>query len=326
VTTTLLRFNMATATERPAEHTRLHQDMLAMCEAADAAGVDEVTISEHHVTRNRSCTSPVLLAAAALARTKRVRVSVSALLLPLHDPARVAEDLATLETAFPGRLRVVAAIGYRPEEYELFGRSFSARGKLMDAALSVVLQAWSDPAPDPLVRPPRPVSAPADFLAVGGQSGLAAARAARHRLPFAPRAHLPQLRNLYEQLCAGEGIEPRCWMPAADFAQVHLSEDPDATWATVGRWYLADVAEYVRWQSEGPQSPVFSTASDADELRRSGVVEVLTPEACLARAGADTTLCLHPLAGGMPRGEAWRSFDLFIEHVVPRLGTPGANP
>ena len=98
--------------------------------------------------------------------------------------------------------------------------------------------------------------------------------------------------------------------------------------ATVGPRYLEDAQEYARWQGgEGPRSPVFTAAGSADELRRSGAVEVVTPEECLALVGEDpdTALCLHPLAGGMPDDEARTSVDLFLQDVLPHLPR-GARP
>jgi alkanesulfonate monooxygenase SsuD/methylene tetrahydromethanopterin reductase-like flavin-dependent oxidoreductase (luciferase family) len=242
VTRTLLRFNLASATPTPDDRTRLHTTMLDLCTAADAAGVDELTFSEHHVTGNRSLTSPLVVAAAALARTARVRVSVSALLLPLADPVRVAEDVAVLDVAFPGRLRVVVALGYRPEEYALYGRPFAERGALMDRALERMLEVWSDGS----VPPPR--SAPASLVAVGGQTAVAARRAVRFGLPFAPRSRMPELAGRYEALCAEAGTTPDCWMPSAHFAQVHVSDDPSRDWPLVAPHYLEDTREYALLQ------------------------------------------------------------------------------
>lgn len=323
----LLRFNLASPDTGPGERARLAATMRAMVAAADAAGVAEVTVSEHHVTRNRSLSSPIVAAAIALASSRRVPVSISALLLPLYDPVRVALDLAALEEAFPGRLRVVAALGYRPEEYALHGRDFAARGALLDAALATVLATWRS-APTDDVAPVVPASAPARFLAVGGQSRAAARRAVRHGLPFAPRAHLPELEATYRELCEAAGRRPDCWSPAAHFFQVHVAEDPDATWPRVARHYLDDAAEYARWQGDGPRSPVYSAARGAEELRRSGAVRVLTPAACLDLAAAHpgSTLCLHPLAGGMPDDEAWSSVQLFLDHVLPGLAPAPPSP
>ncbi len=296
----------------PRDRARLWADALAMAAAADAAGIDEVTVNEHHATASRACTSPLLAAAAVLARTSRAVVSASAVLVALHDPTRLAEEISFLDAAHPGRLRIVGALGYRPVEYELFDRPFARRGALMDEVLTRMLAQWRN----------GEIDAPAaveELLAVGGQSAHAARRAVRHGLPFAPRAHLPQLAELHAQLCAAAGVPARCWMPAARFVEVHVATDPDRAWERVGRCYLDDAREYARWQSGGPTSPVFSDAADEGALRRSGAVQVVTPDECVALAGDDVTICLNPLAGGMPPEDAWASVELFTRAVLPRI-------
>jgi alkanesulfonate monooxygenase SsuD/methylene tetrahydromethanopterin reductase-like flavin-dependent oxidoreductase (luciferase family) len=310
VTHTIVRFNLGAFDDR--DRTRVWLDAVEMAGALDAAGIDEVTVSEHHETPSRSCTSPLLAAAGLLARTSSCRVSASAVLAALHDPVRLAEDIAFLDVAHPGRLRVVAGLGYRPVEYERFGRSFAARGRLLDEVLETMLDVWEGP-----VAPVTPLD---QLLAVGGQSVAAAKRAARLGLAFAPRAHLPELAATYEELAGAEAV---VWMPAARFVQVHVAADPEAVWASVGRWYLEDAREYASWQvpDGGPTSPVFVAATDADELRASGAVHVVTPSQCVALATAepDTTVCLHPLAGGMPSDDAWASVARFADEVLPQL-------
>ena len=76
-----------------------------------------------------------------IARTRRIRVSVSALLIPLHDPLRLAEDIALLDTAAPGRFSATAGLGYRREEYDSFGVDWESRGKVFDEKLDVLVPA-----------------------------------------------------------------------------------------------------------------------------------------------------------------------------------------
>jgi hypothetical protein len=113
-------------------------------------------------------------------------------------------------------------------------------------------------------------------------------------------------------------------MPTARFVQLHVSDDPDASWRIAGPHYFDDVAVYSGWQSGGVASPVFSDAADPEELRRAAAVSILTPAEAIALGhdGPDLTLCLHPLAGGMPDDEARASVAAFCERVLPSLGPP----
>ena len=60
--------------------------------------------------------------------TRRAHVMVNALLVPLHDPVRLAESVATLDVTSGGRFTFVAGLGYRPEEFEMAGVDRSRRG------------------------------------------------------------------------------------------------------------------------------------------------------------------------------------------------------
>ena len=55
------------------------------------------------------------------ARTQRVRLGTYVLLLPLHNPVRVAEDVAVLDNISGGRVDLGVGVGSSPEEFRTFG-------------------------------------------------------------------------------------------------------------------------------------------------------------------------------------------------------------
>ncbi len=69
--------------------------------------------------------------------------AVSASILPLHDPIRVAEQIAVLDNALPGRLWIVLGAGYRVDEFEMAGVEHAARGKILEEYVGALLQAWT---------------------------------------------------------------------------------------------------------------------------------------------------------------------------------------
>jgi len=80
------------------------RDFLALFEQADALGFDGVWFHEFRLLSDSGpYPSPLLLASAVLARTQRLRVGTSALVLPLHDPKLLAEELAQLHFQSGGR-------------------------------------------------------------------------------------------------------------------------------------------------------------------------------------------------------------------------------
>jgi hypothetical protein len=117
---------------------RLYQECLELVDAAEALGFDEVWLSEHHFVDDGYCPSLLPVAAAIAARTKRVRIGTKVMLLPFHDPVRLAEDAAVVDVLSNGRLDLGLAAGYRPAEFAGFCIHPSERGKRMDESLQCV--------------------------------------------------------------------------------------------------------------------------------------------------------------------------------------------
>ncbi|MET9294561.1 LLM class flavin-dependent oxidoreductase [Streptomyces sp. NPDC003077] len=321
---TVLRLNLVDpAPAGPDALSARYRAAVEMAAYADEMGLDTVQTEEHHATDNGWMPSPLTFAGAVLGATRRITVMLSALITPLYDPLRLAEDIAVLDLIGGGRLVTVAALGYRPEEYEAHGRDWRWRGKLQDEALETLLRAWTgEPFPyrGRTVRvTPRPYSRPHPPLFVGGGSRPAARRAARLGLPFLPGAYSPELEAYYHAQRAAYGTEGMVLQPPADAWLLHVSEDPDRTWARYGQHFLHEARTYASWQVPGIRSAVHSHAEDVAELRREGRYRVVTPEECVRLAADAEALVLHPLCGGMPVEEGRRSLHLFAERVVPRL-------
>ncbi|WP_328836840.1 LLM class flavin-dependent oxidoreductase [Streptomyces europaeiscabiei] len=318
---TVVRFNLVEPGATPASLRTRYRAAVEMAAYADERGISTVQTEEHHGVENNWLPSPFVFAGAVFGATRRIAVTVSAMIGPLHDPLRLAEDIAVLDLVSGGRLVTVAGIGYRPEEYAQFDVDWKGRGKLQDEVLETLLLAWTG---EPFayrgrtVRvTPRPGTDPHPLLLVGGSSKAAARRAARLGLPFFPSAHLPELEAYYKERLVEYGTEGWTMMPAAETPLLHVAEDPDRTWAEYGGHFLHEARTYASWQSAGIRSAVRSGASTVGELRAEGVYRIVTPDECVA-LGLDNYV-LHPLAGGMPVEEGWRGLRLFAERVLPRL-------
>ncbi|WP_424211571.1 LLM class flavin-dependent oxidoreductase [Streptomyces sp. BI20] len=323
---TVARFNLVDPEGTRESLAARWQAALEMARYADAHGIDTIQTEEHHGTDNHWIPSPFVFAGAVFGATNRIAVTVSAIIGPLHDPLKVAEDIAVLDLIGGGRLVTVSGIGYRRAEYEQHGVPWERRGRLQDELLETLLKAWTG---EPFefrgrtVRvTPVPFTRPHPLLLVGGSSRAAAERAARLGLPFFPSAHLPELREFYEERLAAHGTEGFCMMPAPVTPLLHVAEDPDRAWAEYGRHFLHEASVYASWQSADIRSAVSSTARTVEELRAEGVYRILTPDQAVAHAreaGDAGNLVLHPLCGGMPIEEGWRSLTLLGEKVLPRL-------
>ncbi|WP_406136389.1 LLM class flavin-dependent oxidoreductase [Streptomyces sp. NBC_01089] len=321
---TVVRFNLVDPRATPESLSARYRTALEMSAYADGHGVDTVQTEEHHGVGNNWLPSPFVFAGAVFGATRRIAVTVSAIIGPLYDPLRLAEDIAVLDLVSAGRLATVAGIGYRPEEYAQQGVEWTRRGRLQDELLETLLTAWTGEPFEYRGRTvrvtPRPYTDPHPLLLVGGSSRAAARRAARLGLPLFPSAYLPDLEAYYHQQRAEHGTEGFCMMPEAETPLLHLAEDPDRAWAEYGDYFLHEARTYSSWQSSDIHSAVRSAADTVDALRAEGIYRIVTPDECVALAdGGAGSLVLHPLCGGMPVDEGWRSLRLFAEDVLPRL-------
>ncbi len=297
---------------------------LEQCAWADRLGFVSVTLSEHHGSPDGYLPSPMVAAAAIAARTEKLRLMLAALIAPLHDPIRLAEDLAVLDVLSNGRLIPVLSAGYVEAEFEAFGVKLSERARLMDEIVPFLERAWSGQPFEHRGRSvrvtPRPVQMPRPPIFMGGSSPAAARRAARLADHFLPS--LPELFEVYRRERTALGKPDPGPGPRTTGNFLHVAEDPDAAWAEIAPHALHEMNAYGRWgQSAGTLGP-YRPVEDPAELRASGAYPVCTPEQAIERAralGPGGTVMLHPLMGGMAPELAWKSLELFEARVLPAL-------
>jgi alkanesulfonate monooxygenase SsuD/methylene tetrahydromethanopterin reductase-like flavin-dependent oxidoreductase (luciferase family) len=322
----IMRFNFVLPGRDPATLAAMYQAGVEMAAVADQNGFMAVTLEEHHGVDNGWSPAPLTTAAMMLGRTANLRVMIQALLVPLNDPIRVAEAVAVLDLSSGGRINVVAGLGYRPEEYAAAGVDWASRGATMDESLDAILAAWTGEEftyrGRTLRVTPTPKSPAGAILFVGGSGRPAARRAARLGLPLLPSAHLPELQQYYEELCAQHGTPGFAILPPERTCLTILAEDPDKAWAEIGHHLLHEATCYQSWQTPDIHSAVSSHATDVDGLRAEGIYEILSPDQAVARCreqGDFATMVLHPLCGGMPVERGWETVELYVNKVLPAL-------
>lgn len=160
----------------------------AEVQALEQLGFDSVWSGEHLLYHGPTLDALIVLAAYA-ARTERLKVGSSVLLLPLRPPALVAKAAATLDVLSGGRLILGVGVGGEyPPEFEAVGIPLAERGARADEALAILKLLWSgDPAsfegrfyrlPEVRLNPP-PAQPGGPPIWVGGRSWAARRRAAR---------------------------------------------------------------------------------------------------------------------------------------------------
>jgi alkanesulfonate monooxygenase SsuD/methylene tetrahydromethanopterin reductase-like flavin-dependent oxidoreductase (luciferase family) len=304
---------------------RLYRAAIEQCAWADERGFGGVTLSEHHGSDDGYLPSPIVLGAAIGGATSRLLIRLSVVLLPLYHPVRLAEDLAVLDLACGGRLRLTVAAGYRPEEYAQFGAAFGRRPSSMERGIDVLKRAWTG---EPFeldghtVRvTPRPAQSPRPSITLGGASPATARRAARIADDYSPLAD--RLYELYLDALAELG-RPAPATPRRSSAGnplfVHVSLDPDRDWAIIAPHALHESNSYASWAA-GARGAVYTATGDADELRTSGRYVVVTPDEAVALARRQGVLTLKPLLGGLDPDVGWAGLELVARDVLPHLQT-----
>jgi alkanesulfonate monooxygenase SsuD/methylene tetrahydromethanopterin reductase-like flavin-dependent oxidoreductase (luciferase family) len=174
---------------------RTYAEHLEAWEELDRLGYDGVGFNEHHCSPYGLMNSPNLMASAAAQRTKRLKLLIYGNLLPLHEPLRLAEELAMLDCLSNGRIISGFARGI-PREYQVHNVPLDQSRARFEEAYDIVTRAWTEDVfsysgqfwsykdvaiwPRPVQRPHPPVWIPI----VGSKESIEFA--GRHDIPITP--------------------------------------------------------------------------------------------------------------------------------------------
>lgn len=182
------------------QHFREHASPEAIVEVAQAAeelGYDSVWVMDHVVVPDVPEAAqftplvydPFLTLAYVAAKTNRIRLGTSVLILPYRSPLVQAKLISTLDALCHGRLIVGVGAGWLPQEFEALGVPFDRRGALLDEYIEAMRVLWTSDGPasfnGPTVRfdnmfcEPKPIQKPHPPLWIGGGSEAALRRAAK---------------------------------------------------------------------------------------------------------------------------------------------------
>lgn len=307
----------------------LYAATLAQIERAEALGWDDVWLSEHHFVDDGYLPSLLPVAAAIAARTKRMRIGTSVLLLPLHDSLRVAEDAATIDVLSNGRLELGVAAGYRREEFAGFGVSRGERAARMEEALPLLRRLLAGERFRPEGRfarygeielCPRPVQ-PSPRIWVGGFSEPAVVRAARLGDAYVAIGAVGPLVARYRAALLELGRDPDAHEVAAGLAWLLVSRDPERRWREASEHFRYQIDAYARWFGEAGMA-VAAVANTDEDLRRQGVL-VVSPEqarAAIERYRAEVPITRFygwTVPPGLPPEWSDEHVELMAREVIP---------
>ena len=303
----------------------LYAAALDQVQWADDLGFDCVGLGEHHCASDGYNPSPLVLACAMGGRTRNIRLRTSVLLAPLYDPIKLAEDAAVTQLATGGRLVLGIGGGYRPAEFEMFGRRLEDRWRVIGETIELLRSAWTGEPFEWQGRRCRvtPKPDPAPEILLGGSSPAAARRAARIAdgwfTPLDARLWKP-----YRDECLALGKPDPGAYPRQGPIFLWISTDPEAAWTRLMPHLLHQLRSYSEWTVEAYGRPAGPYAAEItpETLRGSSAYQVLTPEQALALAeklGDESVLYLSPLLAGIAPRLAAEMLDLYEREVHPHL-------
>ncbi|WP_327002614.1 LLM class F420-dependent oxidoreductase [Dactylosporangium sp. NBC_01737] len=214
--------------------------MTGLAETADRLGFESLYLSEHivvvsdyerlhHYTPDGDIglpddtpfPDPLAVLGHVAARTERLRLATSVLILPEHHPVQLAKRLATMDVLSGGRLRIGVGVGWMREEMAALGVDYSSRGRRTDEAIRVLRTLWSTDPSDFAGEFfafrgarcfPKPVQPGGVPIHVGGHSEAAARRAGRLGDGFHPLgvdlSALPELTGVVRHHATLAGRDP----------------------------------------------------------------------------------------------------------------------
>ncbi|WP_203531242.1 LLM class flavin-dependent oxidoreductase [Pseudoroseicyclus tamaricis] len=306
-----------------------HARLMRLAERADVLGYGGIWFNEFHF---RGAVNPyphtLLLGAAILARTERLRFGTSILVLPLHHPLMLAEQVAQLDFQSAGRIDVGVGRGTDPGTFSALGLPPEAKERFGEA-LSIMLKAWSG-APlsatgptwqfeDVTVGPP-PVQRPHPPVYVAAVSPATMALAVERRLPLLLSLEPSETRQIGPFTAALGG--DRAPLRASSLSRYIVIHGDAAVAEEKLQALLALLnkrrADWAAARGEAPPPP--RTRTEMLE----GHAIAGTPEACAAQIEALTartgvhSIRLFPSANGaLPLAEAERTIELFAQTVLP---------
>jgi probable F420-dependent oxidoreductase len=317
----------------PIEGGHYYREALEEVTRAEELGFDSVWMEEHHAVTDHYWPSPLPVLAGFATRTSRLRLGTDILVAPFYHPVRLAEDVALLDVMSGGRVTLGIAIGYKPDEFALYGAELERRGARFEEQLRIMQALWSGERVRLAGRfytvdgrlEPLPVTRPHPPVWIGGWGELTLRRAATladNWIP-GPTADLRRLLDgkrafLEHRHAAGRTDVIAEWPLTRDL--IIAESDREARELAERHIMVAYRKEY----AGGWRHPFIdaSIATDLDRLMEDRFI-IGGPRECIARIRrfvdeyGMTHLICRTFFPGMPHAHIMRELELIAREVMP---------
>ena len=331
----------------------VYQSDLRLADLAEPLGFDSIWGVEHHFTDYTMCPDVLQFLTYMAGRTRTVGLGSMVVVLPWHDPLRVAEQVAMLDHMSNGRLILGLGRGLGRVEFEGFRVPMEeSRQRFVESAEMLLrgLEEGHCEYDGTFIKQPRKAIRPKPFRTFRGRTYAAAVSPESMRImaelgvgiliiPQKPwdtvTAELDEYRTIYRQVNRAEAPPTVCagWTfcdPDAGRAREMAVRYIGGYWDTVLRHYELDKGHLTKtkgYEYYGRMAQIAQEKGGTDVLSEFFLSLQIwgTPEQCFekilavrARVGCDTFIPVFSYAG-MPHEEAERNMRLFAREVLPEL-------
>lgn len=327
-----LYYDFRNPPDRRQDPTRLYTGILDQIARAEELGWDDVWISEHHFCDDDYLPSVLPMAAAIAARTRRIRIGTALVILPFHDPLRVAEDAAVVDILSGGRLELGVGAGYRAEEFAGFGIDPRERGRRLNEALPLLRRLFAGETvthegefyryQEAALRP-LPVQGANLPLWAGGTTLPALRRAARLCDGYLGLGPIAPMLPTYREELRKAGKDPESAEVASALMWLIVARDPDARWREARASLSDQITRYAAWTTAAGLD-FFRPATERAELEAQGCLIVTPERACEILSGFIgenelTRFYSWTLPPGLPPEWSDEHIELFATEVIPNF-------
>jgi probable F420-dependent oxidoreductase len=317
----------------PIEGGHAYREALEEVTRAEALGFDSIWMEEHHGVRDHYWPSPLTVLAGFATRTSAVTLGTDILVMPFYHPVRLAEDVALLDVMCHGRFILGTAIGYKPDEFALYGTPLEKRGARFEEALELMRALWSEERVtfkgtyyrvENARIEPRPVSRPHPPVRIGGWGELTLKRAATlgdNWIP-GPTADLPRLLEGKRQFVAHRRAAGRALPVEWPLTRDVIIADTNREARELAERHI--MVAYRHEYAGGWKHPFIDArvATDLDGLMRDRFI-IGGPDQCIAmirrfvEAYGMTHLICRLFFPGLPHAHIMRELELLSREVMP---------
>ena len=317
----------------PIEGGHYYTEALEEVTKAEELGFDSVWMEEHHSVTNHYWPSPLVVLAGFATRTSRLTLGTDILVAAFHNPVRLAEDAAVLDVMSSGRFTLGIAIGYKPDEFSLYGVELEKRGARFEEQLAIIKGLWTQErisfkgayyTVDGRLEP-KPVTKPHPPIWIGGWGDITLRRAATladNWIP-GPTADLKRLlagkkRFLDNRRAAGRSQPITEWPLTRDL----IIADTDRKARELAEAHI--MIAYRKEYAGGWRHPFIdaSIATDLDRLMEDRFI-IGGPDQCVRKIRrfveeyGMTHLICRIFFPGMPHEYIMRELELIAREVAP---------